>query len=425
MSTYKLIIKNIIRTDINFFSLDYKEYSHHIKWYIKFIFLIILDKEIDIKNKYKIFFELLNNFLIKDKKDEFIDYFCKIQKTYNILNRLIYNYKYKKTKIVVNTDMCLNELTENEKNVICILDNNYKFLFNINDLINIINTSLTNSYLFISQPKSIKNPYNNLPFNKSTLYNIYFFIKFKTNYYPELFFKFFNCNFNLNIFKYFNENLLRDYSIENYVYKSPYNIIEQEIRESINIFNFYCEKYMLKNRIYIHKDFPQKKLVEVMRPYLFLYCKSQYSFHQEMNIRYNSYFNSSMIRFSNFNPFFGRKKVKILYKVNKYFKKKKIGKEITFNDKFIKFCNLDKLNDLFLIDHLKYDENINFYTSNNFNIYYEEDEEEYNEDDNDDDDEDHEQYTDNDEEDEDEDDEQYADNDDEEEDEDNDEEHDN
>ena len=378
MSTYQLIIKKIIKTDINFFSLDYKE-DIDIKWYIKFIFLIILDKKLDIKNKYKIFFELLNSFLIKDKKDEFIDYFCKIQKTYNILNKFIYNYKYKKTKIVVTTDMCLNELIENGKNVICILDNNYKYLFNINDLINIIHTSLTNSYLFFSQPKSIKNPYNNLPFNKSTLYNIYFFIKFKTEYYPELLFKFFNCNFNLNNFKYYNEHLLRDYSIENYVYKSPDNIIEKEIRETIIIFNLYCEKHMLKNRIRIHKDFPKKKLVQVMRPYLLLYCKSQYSFHPEIKNRFYFYFKSSMIRFNNFNPLFGRKKVKILYEVNKIFEKKQVAKEITFNDKFIKFFNVEKLNDKFLIDHLKYDENINLYiTSNNYNYYeghYDNDEE--------------------------------------------------
>lgn len=369
MTTYKLIIKNIIKTDRNFFSLDYKE-DENIKWYIKFIFLIILDKNLNIKNKYKIFFELLNSFLIKDKKDEFINYFCKIQKTYNILNRFIYNYKYKKTKIVVTTDICLNELSENGKNVICILDNNYKYLFNINDLIKIINTSLTNSYLFFSEPKSIKNPYNNLPFNKSTLYNIYFFIKFKTDYYPELLFKFFNCNFNLNNFKYFNEHLLRDYSIENYVYKSPYNTIEKEIRDTIVIFNSYCERNMLKNRIRIHKDFPQKKLVQVMRPYLFLYYKSQYSFHPEIKIRFNSHFKSSMLRFNNFNPLFGSKKIQILYKVNKFFEKEKVGKEITFNDNFIKFFNLDKLNDMFLMDHLKYDENTNYITSNNFIYHY-------------------------------------------------------
>jgi hypothetical protein len=362
MTTYKLIIKNKIKTDINFFSLDYKE-DPYIKWYIKVSFMVMLNQKLDIKNKYKTFFELLNGFLIKDHKDEFICYFSKIQKNYNILNRLIYNYKYKKAKIVVNSDMCLNELTENQKNVLCILDNNSKYLFNINDLIKIIDTSLTNSDLFFAQPKSIKNPYNNLSFNKSTLYNIYFFIIYKTNYYPELLFKFFKCHFNLTNFKYLNEHLLRDYSIENYVYKTPYNTIKDEIILMVNFFNSYCQQ--IKNKILINEDFPQKKIVEIMRPYLFLYCKSQYSFHPEEKRRYYCYFKESLIRFNKFNPQFGRKKIKLLYKVNSNFKKKISEKEIYFDDNCIKFLNVEKLNDNFLVDHLKYTDIIIF-TSNNF-----------------------------------------------------------
>lgn len=384
MTTYKLIIKNIIKTDINFFSVNYKEESN-IKWYIKLAFMVMLNKKLDIKNKYKTFFELLDGFLIKEeqeKQDEFIDYFCKIQKNYNILNRLIYNYKYKKSKIVVNTDMGLNELSEHGKNVICILDKTSKYLFNINDLIKIIDTSLTNSSMFFSQPTSVKNPYNNLPFNKSSLYNIYFFIRYKTDYYPELLFKFFECDFNLTTFRFLNEHLLRDYSLENYVYKTPYNTIEYDIRNMIDIFNLYYSQ----NKICINKDFPQKKLVEIMRPYLFLYCKSQYSFHPQVKRRYMYYFRISMMRFYKFNPQFGRKKVKPLYKINKYFKREIFGNEIKFDDNCIKFLNVEKLNDEFLIDHLNFQENTeltsNIFINDNFISDEEEEAEEGEEDEN-------------------------------------------
>ena len=91
----------------------------------------------------------------------------------------------------MTTDMCLNELKENDKNVLCILDNGSKYLYHIKDLINIIHTSLTNSSSFFCQPKSIKNAYNNLPFKKSILYNIYFL----HNNYHLLF----NIMFKLNI----------------------------------------------------------------------------------------------------------------------------------------------------------------------------------------------------------------------------------
>ena len=379
METYKLIIKKIIKTDINYFSLNYKE-DKTIKFYIRLTFCLF-EKDINVQNKYKKLSEALEGFLINDKQkqEELIGYFYKIQKTYNILNRLVYNYKCKKTKIVVNTDMGLNELSETDKNVICIIDNNSKYLFHVNDLIKIINTSLTNSYLFFSEPKSTKNPYNNLPFNKSTLYNIYFYIRYKTDYYPELLFKFFDCNFNLTKFKSLNENLLREYSIENYVYKSPVNVIEKEIKQMILNFNLQCKIMCLKNRILINEDFPINKLATIMKPYLFLYCKSLYSFHPQIKKQYSDIFKSSMLRFNKFNPQFGRKKIKILYKTVRYFKKKMCGKEIIFDDKCINFYDIEKQNEKFLSDHLKYDEVENNFILNNsfiFNHYEEEDDEE-------------------------------------------------
>ena len=379
METYKLIIKKIIKTDKNYFSLDYKE-DETIKFYIKLTFCLF-EKNINVQNKYKKLSEALDGFLLNDKQkqEEFIDYFYKIQKTYNTLNRFVYNYKYKKTKIVVNTDMGLNELSENDKNVISIIDNNSKYLFHVNDLIKIINTSLTNSYLFFSEPKSTKNPYNNLPFNKSTLYNIYFYIRYKTDYYPELFFKFFDCNFNLTKFKFLNENLLREYSIENYVYKSPVNIIEKDVRQMILTFNSYCKRIHLKNRILIDEEFPTNKLVTIMKPYLFLYCKSLYSFHPQVKREYTDLFKLSMLRFNKFNPQFGRKKYKILYKTTKYFKKRICGKEIIFDDNCVNFYDIKKENEMFLSDHLKYNEVENGYTLNNslfLNNYDLEDDEE-------------------------------------------------
>lgn len=395
MKTYKLIIKNIIQPhiNINFFSLDYKE-DETIKYYIKLSFCLF-EENLNVRNKYKKLSEALDSFLLKNKQEEFIDYFYKIQKTYNTLNRFVYSYKYKKTKIVVNTDMMLNELVENDKNVICIIDKKSKYLFHVNDLIKIINTSLTNSFLFFSEPKSVKNPYNNLPFNKSTLYNIYFYIRYKTDYYPELFFKFFECNFNLSYFKFLNENLLRDYSIENYVYKSHDSVVEKDIRQMILTFN----SNFIQNKILVNDEFPVNKLATIMRPYLFLYCKSLYSFHPQIKRQYTGIFNLNMLIFNKFNPQFGRKKYKIIYKplqickTTKYFTpphflvtgvpstvqrcKKRICLEIFFDDKCINFYEYEKQNKHFSSNHLLYNDYepdviVNIYNENN-----EEDDEEY------------------------------------------------
>jgi len=360
METYKLIIKNIVHTNNNIFSFNY-DYSETVDETCKLFFNIFLNEKITIKNKFHFFNESINNFLLKEKnkKEKFINYFCKIQKTYKSLNTLAKIYKFKKSKIVVNTDMALNKINQNDKNIICILHNNSKYLFAINDLINIIHSALTNNHWFFAEPKCIKNPYDNLPFTKSNLYNIYLYIKYQTHYHPELFFKFFNVDFNLNIFKNKYEYLLREYSIHDYVYKSPSNILIKEINGMIKEFNFNCENNQLKNKICINSNFPSDKLIQIMRPYLLIYFYSNYTLLNYNKIYFKHILKSSLIRFNNYNPQFGRRKIKIITKYCKNFKKKIVGQIVEFDDNHILFNNIEKDNENFLVDHLKYSEKNN------------------------------------------------------------------
>lgn len=366
MTTYSLILKNILKLNNNFFSFNY--HSDNIDGTLKIIFLQLLNKEYSIKNKFEFFKESLDNFLIKNKKEkEFIQYFYKIQKTYNIFNRFIYNYKFKKSKIVVDVDFCLNQLMVEDKKVICIYHNKSKYLFHINDIIKIIETALTSASFFFANPKSIKNPYDNIPFNKSTLYNIYFFIYFNTNYKSEFYFKFFEVDFNLTAFKYKNEYLLRYYCIKNYVYKSPSNVLLNEIKKLIDTFNLYCIKIKLKNNINIDQNFPKYKLIKIMQPYLLLFIMSQYAYLETHQQEASYLLNKLLINFNNFNPQFGRKKYEIITKQHN-FKTKIIGKNIVFDDRHIKFINNEKQKNKFLYDHLKYEESLLF-----FNTYHDDD----------------------------------------------------
>lgn len=359
MTTYGLITNKIIKIESNFFNLNYNH--DDVNCIFKIMFNELITPGLNIKNKFNFFISSINNFYIKGKEEEFINYFCKIQNIYNILNRFVYNYKYNKAKIVVTEDFCSNELIINSKNVICLFQDKSKYLFNIDDLIKIINTSLTNSYMFFSEPLSIKNPYNNLPFNKSTLYNIYMHIRYKTDRYCDLLFKFFECDFNLTLFKKNNECLLRKITINNYVYKSTSQILENEILDMLDYFNkTYCKK-INKYKIKINKEFPKDKLIKIFQPYLLLYFISQYSFLNYEKTEATYYFKQGLIIFQEFNPQFGRKKYKIIIQNTKDFKKKIVGKLIEFDDRHIKFNNIEKQNKFFLTDHLKYNE-INYMT---------------------------------------------------------------
>ena len=99
MNTFFLIIKKYFKiTNDTFQNLD------SLQKIIYFIF--ICKKEYSLKIKFKYFIDEINNiFLTEEQKNDFINIFCKIQKTYFLLSRFAYIYKYKKAKIVVDFDL--------------------------------------------------------------------------------------------------------------------------------------------------------------------------------------------------------------------------------------------------------------------------------------------------------------------------------
>lgn len=361
MSTFILITKKLLDIE-NKYSCDSL---------IKFRFCLLITNVMTTQNKYIFFNETMNNIFLGDNiKEQFVEYFCKITRIYNGFSRLARIYRDKYSKIVVNVDMGLNEIRENQNGIISILQDRSKYLFKINDLINMIHTSLTNNYNFFAVPLCIKNPYNNLPFSKSSLYNIYFFIKHKTYNIPILFLNFFNCDFNLSCFAEKYDYLLREYAIDNYVYKSPGNIVKKEILIMLNTYNSYCKRNWLKKEIHIDKDFPRETLIKVMRPYLLYYIVSKYSLLLHKKHDANHMYKKLLVRFYEYNPQFGRKKYKIIMKYNKNNKKYIAGKIIEFNDKHTTFNNKKFQNNSFLTDHLVCRQTIyyNYNETNDINI---------------------------------------------------------
>jgi hypothetical protein len=343
MNTFFLIIKKYFKiTDNTFQNLDSLQ---------KIIFFMFISKkEVSLEIKFKYFNDQINNiFLTEEQKNDFINIFCKIQKIYFALSRFAYIYKYKKAKIVVDFDLCLNPIDINNKNSICLLQEKNKYYFRINDLINIINTSLANSPMFFSEPLISKNPYNNIPFNKSTLYNIYFNIISKTFIVSELINKFFLSNFDLDKFEKDNEYLIREHSIQKYVKNTDidtlYNLILLMIDNYNDDYNNYNDN---DNKIIIHKNFPKKILVDVMRPYLNLYYSYKYSLINTKKLQSKNILYKKLRDFYVFNPSFGRQQIKI----NHYFtknKNKKYKNIYTYNDKHIIFYEESKS---FLTSHL-------------------------------------------------------------------------
>jgi hypothetical protein len=280
--------------------------------------------------KYSYLNSIFENIFFNDaNKELFLTDFSKIQKIYFTLSKLARMYKYKKSSVKINTDLYMNELDENMKNVFVLYEDGARYFFSASDLVNIVNSSLSHTYSFFSDPLKPKNPYNNLAFNKSTLYNIYFFMKKCTFIMPQLFEQYFICNFDIKLFKSENECLIRDFSIKRYIYSSNYDTLYDNVIIMIEDLKKRNKKY--KHFMKIDDGFPQQKLVDIMRPYLHLYYLSKY--YITGTDKKNNSMEKLMVKFDlfvRFNPQFGRKVIKI-----QRLPKKKVT--IEYNDNHMNF----------------------------------------------------------------------------------------
>jgi len=211
---------------------------------------------------------VVNMFLSNDVKAKLKDIFQKTQRTYLAFLRFanIVRHKIKKEKI--DFDLRMEPIDIRSKFSISLIHNGAKYYFALTDLVNIIQTAITHSDDMFENPLFPKNPYNNLPFTKTHLYNIYFRIKAVFLNVPEWIQLFYKNDFDLDIFKIENEQKLRETYIKNYANSASINILYGEINSMIS-----CHKRIFR-RIRINLDFPKKELVDIFRPYLFLYIMS-------------------------------------------------------------------------------------------------------------------------------------------------------
>ena len=241
-----------------------------------------------------------NVFLDQGTKDNVFTLFCSVQRKYNLLNRLCYRYKRRNMTVAIQRDLFLNSIRESQHNVMAIIQNDKKYLFTMMDLRNIIESALSNSPYHFSQPLPIKNPYNNMPFDKSTLYNIYFFMKRGDFVMSVLFHQYFLCNFNLTRFQDENSVIIREMYIQQYLKNACPQSLRFYIMEMLLEYGF-SKKYP------IDKGFPTTQLINIMRPYLDMFYKQRYSLDMSSYHSLQKKLKSKLVDFFHYNPKFGRK----------------------------------------------------------------------------------------------------------------------
>ena len=338
MNSFQHIIKIFLNYEKNIFD-NYEKINKvdSTQHFFNILFGLFLNTKnnLDIKLKYEIFGGVLNNIFISEQiKNEYINIFCKIQNIYFSFIKFKNQYKYKKYKILIDKDLLLNPICKDSKYCIHIMQNKCKYLFSLNDIINLFKNSLTNSCHLFLELYPIKNPYNNLIFNKSTLYNMYFFIKEKTISNIELIDKFFLCNFDFNNFREEYKYMARDYVIKIHIKNSTNEQFKDMLDDMIISFN---NKYKKNKGIHIHEEFPITDLRIIMKDYIYLYMTSLYSFIEYKRTKARIKLHEKLTKFYNYNPLFGRKYLKIKKDYCEEFGKFKHKIETNFNKKYINF----------------------------------------------------------------------------------------
>jgi hypothetical protein len=307
-----------------------------------FIYLYILHLFVESPSEFisKKFGELnkyvTNIFMSETLKDEILNDFSKIQRIYYGFAKLAHIYKFKKAKVQVSSDLCMNELNPKKSNVFTLLQNKSKYYFAAKDLINMIKNNLSNCVGCVPEIIVLKNPYNNIPLNRTDLINIYFFMRWNSCVIPELFHGFFLCDFDLKKFRDDYETTILNTHIKNYIYTSHHDTLYP-------LFNDMWDQYRhITRRVIINEDFPKDKLINIMKPYLHLYYISLYATNGTYKQCSADYIlRRKLIRFRNFNPRFGRRYVRI----KKDIRKGRV-KVVTFDFKHVNFYQPDNMGSL-------------------------------------------------------------------------------
>jgi len=202
------------------------------------------------------------------------------RKSYNIykifINRI--NYIKKKKGILRNTfDFTFTDFTSNDTNVITIFHKSQFYKFRLKEINDIWAESLLKDQYMFPCPRTLTNPYTNIPFTKNILYKIFYTLNNSSCIINPVITLYFNSNMNILIFKETYEGLLQDLIIKNYALKSrddefwkyeyesfisyiqTYMVIPQEVK----IINLIC------NWI--------QRLVDPIRKYLHYYLIIRYS----------------------------------------------------------------------------------------------------------------------------------------------------
>jgi hypothetical protein len=328
-----LLQKCGVQQSVNDYAIHFKhdfdnKYSAFLyAYFMQVIHLIKENKHSELLSvKYQKLENVMSNiFFSNDLKEEFFAIFSQCQKQYIALLHFKRKCMLKKYKIQIDTDLCGNNL--NEQNGILLCQDKAQYYFSMSDLIQIFkNALLHTSYSFINEPLVPKNPYTNCPFNNENLYKIYWTLRKSDYKIPIVFHYFYECFFDAEKLLHKYEVVLREYVLQDFLHTSMPSVLVRRIKIML-------KEYRIFAPFIIDDKFPDHILISVMKPYLRLFFIQKYSL-----MRNDEKFNAqSTISY----------KLKTLYKHNPMFGRVILKRKYTFikqrRSKFVRHVMCDHI----------------------------------------------------------------------------------
>jgi hypothetical protein len=244
--------------------------------------------------------EITNRFISPKIREELIHHFCKFKRTYWAFTLLARIWKVRKTPVRIQTDLYMNELDWSEPTTYLLVHPDGIYLFSLQNIARIIVDAITHQSGMFVAPLPIKNPYTNNLLFKCDLFNIYLSLRYYHIRIHEMLERFYRCEFNIFEFQRKYETELRDYAIEQYAKTASTSELAQDIDDMLRL-------HRTKHRIVISPGFPQKNLVDTMRPFLKTYLLKRYSFSSTTRKYSAKKLEQDLRQFAEKNPLYGRR----------------------------------------------------------------------------------------------------------------------
>ena len=203
----------------------------------------------------------------------------------------------------IENDLFMNKLSDfKNKFVISILEKNTIYKFRISDIVNLWVLALTHTDQLFVDPINLKNPYTNIEFSKSALYNIYFKLINCGFIVPNLITSHIKYNLDTKMFTIRNYPELKEIAILTFMREGSYLEKYEQIVNMLHDFRRDIKYYTMSTTCTTSVKI---RVTKVFSNYLFLYLESKYSCNPLIKDESEKRVKEKLSKFADEEPYFG------------------------------------------------------------------------------------------------------------------------